>query len=92
MAVMVWSPRLRFEVLKEAVPLFKGTCARASDPSWKVTMPVGVVDPPVTVAVKETDCPGAEGSGEELSVVVVAKAWTFWRSATLPAGKFASPL
>jgi hypothetical protein len=90
--VTIWSPRPRLEVVKEAVPLFKGTCVKVFDPSWKVTMPVGVVDPPVTVAVKETDCPGAAGLGEELKDVVVANAWTFWRSAALPAGKFPSPL
>jgi hypothetical protein len=79
-------------VLKEAVPSLRGIWARSSDPSWKVTMPVGVVDPPVTVAVHKTGCPTADGFGEEVKVVVVAKAWTFWRSAALPAGKFASPL
>jgi hypothetical protein len=79
-------------VLNAAVPLLRGIWARSFDPSWNVTMPVGVVEPPVTVAVKKTDCPVAEGLGEEINVVVVAKAWTFCMSATLPAGKFASPL
>ena len=92
MAEIVWLPGLKFEVLKEALPLLMGTWARALDPSWNVTMPVGVADPPVTVAVNEADCPMAEGLGDEVSVVVVAKAWTFWRSAALPVGKFASPL
>jgi hypothetical protein len=90
--VIVWPPGLKFEVLKEAVPLLKGTWAREVEPSWNVTMPVGVGDPPVTVAVKMTDCPMAEGLGEEVTAVVVAKAWTFWRSTAFPAGKFASPL
>lgn len=78
-------------MLKEALPLFRGTWARAFDPSWNVTMPVGDDDPPVTVAVNETDCPIADGLGAEVNVVVVAKAWTFWRSTASPAGKFESP-
>jgi hypothetical protein len=82
----------KLEVLKEALPLLIGICARSFDPSWNVTMPVGGVDPPVTVAVNKTGCPVAEGFGEEVNDVVVAKAWTFWRSAALHAGKFASPL
>ena len=88
----MWSPEDKLEVLNEAVPLFSGTCARAFDPSEKVTIPVGAGEPPVTVAVKETLCPRADGLGVEVNVVVVAKAWTFWTSFTLPAGKFASPL
>ena len=77
MAVSVWVPGLKFEVLKEAAPLLRGIWARAFVPSWNVTMPVGGGDPPVTVAVNETDSPMAEGLGAEVNVVVVAKAWTF---------------
>ena len=89
---MVWSPGDRVEVLNEAFPLLRGIWARAFAPSEKVTIPVGAVDPPVTVAKKETLSPGADGFGVELNVVVVAKAWTFWTSVTLPAGKLPSPL
>ena len=78
--------------MKDAIPLFKGIWARAVGPSRKVTMPVDVGGPPVTVAVNETDCPPVDGLGEDVSAVVVANAWTFWRSRALPAGKFASPL
>lgn len=92
MAVIVWLPGLKLEVLKEALPLLRGIWASAVDPSWNVTMPVGGGDPPLTAAVNETDCPMAEGLGAEVNVVVVAKAWTFWRSTAFPAGKFASPL
>jgi hypothetical protein len=91
-ALIVWLPGLKLEVLKEALPLLRGIWARAFDPSWNVTIPVGAVDPPVTVAVNKTDWPMAEGLGAEVSAVVVAKAWTFWRSNALPAGKFESPL
>jgi hypothetical protein len=91
-AVIVWLPGLKLEVLKDALPPLRGIWAREFDPSWKLTMPVGGVGPPVTVDVNETDCPIAEGLGAEVNVVVVANAWTFWRSMALPAGKFASPL
>ena len=76
----------------EAEPPLKGICAKTVDPSSKVTMPVGVGGPPVTVAVKVTDWPGVEGLGDEVSTVLDAKAWTFWTIATLPAGKVPSPL
>ena len=92
MAVIVWLPGLKLVVLKEALPPPRGIWAREFDPSWNVTMPVGGVDPPVTVAVNETDCPTPEGLGAEVNVVVVANAWTFSRRMALPAGKFASPL
>jgi hypothetical protein len=91
-AAIVWLPGLKVEVLKEALPLFRGIWARAFDPSWNVTMPVGVIDPPVTVAVNTTDWPMAEGLGAEVNVVVVAKAWTFWSSTAFPGEKFESPL
>src|SRR5438552_2974765 len=44
-------------------------------PSLNVTVPVGVPAPPplgLTVAVKVTDCPNAEGLADEVIVVVVA--------------------
>jgi hypothetical protein len=74
---MVWFPSDRVEVLNEAVPLLRGIWVRAFAPSEKVTIPVGVGEPPVTVAVKEAFCPGIDGFGVELRVVVVATAWTF---------------
>ena len=52
-------------------------------PSLKVTVPVGVPAPELTVAVNVTDCPETEGLGEEASAVLVAaNAWlTTWLSA-----------
>ena len=64
-------------MLKDAAPLVNGTCASVFEPSWNVTIPVGVVEPPVTSAVKVTVSPGIDGFGDEVNVVVVAKAWTF---------------
>ena len=40
-------------------------------PSIKVTVPVGVLPVPVTVAVNVTDWPAVEGFREEVRVVVV---------------------
>ena len=72
--MIVWFPKDRVEVLNEAVPLLRGIWARAFAPSENVTIPVGAGEPPVTVAVKEALCPGVDGFGVELSVVVVPKA------------------
>ena len=55
-------------------------------------MPVGVTDPPKTTAVKITVSPGVDGFGDELNVVVVAKAWTFCTRIVFAALKLASPL
>ena len=94
--MIVWSPTLKLDVLNEAVPLpFSGTWARTLEPSWKVTMPDGTVDAGgvgATVAVNVTVCPGFEGFGDELRVVVVALAWTFCTRVALPPLKLVSPL
>ena len=73
----------------------RGTWARTVAPSWKVTMPVGTVDPggtEATVAVKVTGCPPVDGFGDEVTVVVEALAWTFWTRFALPALNMPSPL
>ena len=44
------------------------------EPSWNVIIPVGPGDPPVTSAANVTVCPGVDGFGDEVNVVVVAKA------------------
>jgi hypothetical protein len=41
-------------------------------PKLNVTEPVGVPPWPVTVAVKVTACPGAEGFGDEVRLVALA--------------------
>ncbi|GAO05925.1 hypothetical protein TPA0598_01_02950 [Streptomyces lydicamycinicus] len=61
----------------------------------KVTVPVGVPAPGATgatVAVKVTGSPNTDGSGDEVTVVVV-DAWpTVWVSVPTDDEKFASPL
>ena len=61
-----------------------------------VTVPAGVADAEVTVAVNVTLCPRAEGFGEETRVVVVAApvaALTVWDSAAELLGlKLESPV
>ena len=79
-------------MLYDAAPLSNGTCASTFEPSWNVTIPVGSVEPPATSAVKVTVSPEVDGFGDEVNVVVVAKAWTFWTSVALAPGKSASPL
>ena len=65
-------------------------------PSLKVTVPVGVPEPgatTVTVALKVTDCPGAEGLSEDTTAVEVEALFTVCVKAeeVLP-WKFGSPL
>ncbi len=59
-----------------------------------VTVPVGVPAPGetgATTAVKVTGCPVTDGSGDEVTVVVVAAWLTVWVSVSLEPVKFASP-
>lgn len=73
---MVSLPAASAEVLNDTDPLeFKGAWASTVLPCWKVTWPVGVPvagGTAVTVAVKVTDWPFADGLGVELSAVDVA--------------------
>jgi len=50
----------------------------AVDPSLKVTVPVGVPEEAVTVAVKVTDCVGAEGLSDDVRVVELVNCATTW--------------
>lgn len=55
-----------------AVPALTVPCPSVALPSLKVTVPVGIPPVcPVTVAVKVTDAPKAEGFADALSAVVV---------------------
>ena len=57
----------------------------AVEPSLKVTVPVGVLEPlVVTVAVKVTACPKLDGLSEETSAVVVATPLVLIRTPTVP--------
>ena len=74
-----WEPPARLEAEKVATPLtLRPDEPRVVLPSLNVTLPVGVPGPDAgaTVAVKVTDCPYVEGSGDEPSVVVVAASAT----------------
>jgi hypothetical protein len=77
-AVIVWLPTARVVVLNAACPLpFTATFeASVVAPSVKVTVPVGMPAPDVTVAVNVTDCPNVDGLGAELTEVEVAAAGT----------------
>jgi hypothetical protein len=68
---MVWVAAVNEEVVKLATPELSSGMALpiTVEPSLKLTVPVGVPAPPVTVAVNVTDCPKAEGFWEELRLV-----------------------
>jgi len=74
-AVMVWLPTERAEVLNVAFPLIcRVPLPSVVDPSLNVTVPVGVPEPgavAVTVAVSVTDCPKTDGLTDEMTAVEV---------------------
>jgi hypothetical protein len=85
---------LKDEVVKLADPVE----SRVTDTDWvplseKITVPVGMPEVDgVTVAVNVTDCPGADGSGDEFIAVFVDAVPTLWAiGAEVLATKFASP-
>src|SRR5437667_3474247 len=63
-------------VVKMAEPLMSALVAKGVAPSLKVTVPLGVPAPPLTVAVKVTDWPKTDGFCEEATLVVVEAAFT----------------
>ena len=76
---MVWLPPGRLLVEKVAAPLpLMVPVPSVVLPSVKVTLPVAVPPVEVTVAVKVTDCPKAEGLALEVRVVVVVAGLTTW--------------
>jgi hypothetical protein len=56
-------------------------------PSRKLTVPEGVPEPLVTVAVNVTGCPAFEGFGADVSVVVVGVRTVRLNASTEPARK-----
>jgi hypothetical protein len=66
-------------VLIEAKPPDRLTVPRAVAPSLNVTFPVAVDG--VTVAVKVTEAPKADGLELEVTFVVVAALFTVWMTA-----------
>ena len=69
------------------------TVASTTVPSRNWTEPVGWPAGDVTVQVKVTDIPGAEGLGDDASDAEVAAAWTVWFTlmALAVAAKFGEP-
>ena len=84
---------MRSTVVKVAVPeAFSVPVPIAAGPSKNVTVPVGVPEPLVTVAVNVMDCVNVTGFAEVLTVVVVAIPFTVWVIAAEVLGsKVASP-
>src|SRR5713226_5708209 len=72
--VMLCGPAVSFEVAKDVCPeALSATVAMVVAPFLKATVPVAVVNPPKTVAPKETVSPKLEGFRLELSDVVVGQ-------------------
>jgi hypothetical protein len=72
-------PEASAEVVNLAVPAPSFTVPTVAVPFLNVTVPAGVLlNCGVTVAVKVTDCPKADGFTDEASVVVVLALSTTW--------------
>ncbi len=70
---MECAPPERLDVVQVACPLASSVpLPIVAVPSRKLTTPVGVPEDELTVAVKVTGSPYADGFGEEASAVVVA--------------------
>ena len=70
-AVMLFEPTARDAMDKVAVPEVRVALPRLVEPSKKVTLPVGLPEELVTVAVKVTDWPKSEVFVEDVNAVVV---------------------
>src|ERR1700680_876630 len=71
---MEWIPLASVDVLKVALPAERAPVPMIVVPSLNVTVPVGVPEVALTVAVKVTGWPKVDGFNEEARVVVVATA------------------
>ncbi len=80
-AVMEWEPTTRSGVVKVAWPAARAPVPMAAAPSKNVTVPVGVPDALLTVAVKVTACPNTDGLSEEITLVLVEIPFTVCVSA-----------
>jgi hypothetical protein len=84
-----WAPMVKVLVLNVATPLPLRLTVPTFDPSMlKVTDPVGVPAPDVTVAVNVTDWPTAEGLRLDVRAVVVVAATTWVRVFDVLPAKF----
>src|SRR5439155_15144333 len=70
---MLWVPVANDEVLNEALPPLSVPVPSVVVPSENVTVPVGVPELALTVAVKVTDCPKTDGFAFEARAVVVER-------------------
>ena len=79
-------PALSDEVAKVATPeVLRVPVPSVVVPSLKVTVPVGVPEPPlVTVAVNVMDWPKAAGFGDDVNVTVEALGLTVWPPESVP--------
>jgi hypothetical protein len=69
--VILRVPAARVAIVSCAPPPLRGTVARVVAPFMKVTVPVGLPDDDVTVAVNVTDCTKVEGLRLETAEVDV---------------------
>lgn len=91
-ALMVCTATLRSEVLNVAWPETRFPVPIAAAPSKNVTVPVGVPEPLLTVAVNVTAFPNTAGFCDEVTEVLVAIPFTVWLSGVEVLGsKVASP-
>jgi hypothetical protein len=93
-ALIVSVPAASVEVVMPAVPPLSDFDPRLFVPDLKVTEPVGVPDvEDITVAVKVTAVPPADGFTDEVNAVLVAALVTVWDIAgDVLVVSFASPL
>src|SRR3989442_4893679 len=99
---MVWSQRASPLVLKLAVvkppDVARDAVPSLVLPSWKVTVPAGVAAAvlpgmlTLTVAVKVTLCPAADGLTDDVTLTVVAALLTVCAREALLVMKYLSPL
>jgi len=73
---MEWNPCDSVEVVNFALPLLSVPVPRVVEPSLKVTVPMGVPPPDVTVAVKVTAAPSVDGFREEANAVELVACFT----------------
>jgi hypothetical protein len=67
-------------VANVALPLLSVAVPRATPFFSKVTVPVGIPTPELTVAVNVTGCPKLDGLTDEATTVAVAALFTVWLS------------
>ena len=75
-AFIEWAPAASAEVVSVAVPPLSATVPNGEAPSSKVTIPVGVPAPDVTLEVIVTDCPKVDGFLDEATEVAVGAGLT----------------